>query len=257
MEEQNFEVRDMRHKEKFYVDDAYLNGYAKILGTTTSMVYFVLCRHSDKVQVAFPSYEYIADKLGISSATVKRSIKLLKEWNIIKVEKGGTNKNGQFLHNIYHLLDKKTWKKKPEVTNDPRIPWVTHDPDQGSLVHPAMGHPRPTKETHIEGITVEGIENVKTFSDMVIEIMEIFKTTINPTLDYGNKTQRSACEYLIETVGIDEVIGAAKFAVLIQNKKYAPVITSPLQLKNKYGELKSYGQKMKESKGDAKLIKIK
>ena len=136
---ETFEVRDMRHKEKFFVDDAYLNGYAKHLGTTTSMVYFVLCRHADKNQECFPSYESIGEKLGISIATVKRSIKELKEWVIISIGKR-KRAGGKFMHNTYTLTDKSTWKSKPEVISEPWSPEVKNDI--------TTGHPRPDKDTH-------------------------------------------------------------------------------------------------------------
>lgn len=105
-----FEVRDFRDKHFFIVDDVYLNGYAKMLGTNASMVYFTLCRHASKKQVAYPSQQFIANKLGISRVTVARKIKLLKEYNIIHTNKIRT-KGGRYLNTVYTLLDKKVWKK--------------------------------------------------------------------------------------------------------------------------------------------------
>jgi hypothetical protein len=72
------------------------------------------------------------------------------------------------------------------------------------------------------------------------QIFEVFYKTINPTINFANSAYRKACETLIEKIGLEKSIKAAKYAVSIQNQKYAPVITNPLQLSNKYGELQGF-----------------
>ena len=101
-----FEVRDAREKEFFFVDDAYLNGYAREVGPDASMVYFTLCRHASSEQLCYPSVELISDKTGLSRSTVLRSIKILEKHFIVKVDRI----KGQ--PNIYTLLNKRKWKKK-------------------------------------------------------------------------------------------------------------------------------------------------
>ena len=100
-----FQVRDLRRKAFFMVDDIYLNGYARHLGTTASMVYISLCRHADKEQSAFPSQKLIAEELGINERIVMYKIKLLSDWNIIRKEKS-KNSSGKWLNNTYFLVDK-------------------------------------------------------------------------------------------------------------------------------------------------------
>lgn len=107
-------VRDFRNKQFFMVDDAYLNGYARHLGVTASMIYICLCRHVDKEQVAFPSQRTIAEKLGIKWRTVMEKTKLLEKWGLIDVKKI-RNENGVWLNNTYTLLDKTEWKKIPRT----------------------------------------------------------------------------------------------------------------------------------------------
>lgn len=108
----NFKVRDFRNKGFFVLDDVYLNGYAKHLGTTASMVYISLCRHADKKQKSFPSQELIAEELGVHERTVMRKIATLKKWKLISVKKV-KNKSGKWLNNTYFLLDKSEWIKPP------------------------------------------------------------------------------------------------------------------------------------------------
>jgi DNA-binding transcriptional regulator YhcF (GntR family) len=94
------------------VDDAYLNGYAKHLGPTASMIYLSLCRHTDKNQRSYPAQKLMAEELGINERTVMRKITVLKKWNLIKVKKIRSGK-GEWLNNTYYLLDKTEWKQPP------------------------------------------------------------------------------------------------------------------------------------------------
>lgn len=66
---------------------------------------------------------------------------------------------------------------------------------------------------------------------------------INPTLNYGNKTQRSAVERLLKKLGEEKALKSAEAAVAIYGKQYAPTITTPLQLENKISELVAFYKK--------------
>jgi hypothetical protein len=103
-----FEVRDLREKF-FMVDDAYLNGWARIFGTTTSMVYILICRHVGSDQACFPTFPLMADKLSVSERQARRAVKILEFHNLIKVDRV----SGQ--PNIYWLIDKKHWRKLVRV----------------------------------------------------------------------------------------------------------------------------------------------
>lgn len=136
-----FKIRDLRQKEKFVVDDLYLDEYAKIIGTAGTLVYFSLCRYANKDQEAWPAQETIATKLGISVRSVREGLKRLKEINIIDVDRERTEK-GKWLNNIYILLDKSQWKQ-PEAARDL---WIS----QRQKTTKTRGSQRPTKETHIK-----------------------------------------------------------------------------------------------------------
>lgn len=162
------------------LDDAYLNGYAKHLGTTASMVYIALCRCADREQKAFPSQETIADNLGINPRVVMRKIKILEEWNLINKSKS-RNKTGKWLHNTYFLLDKSEWKQPPtqKVYMDKNIQ------------PPTQKVPKPPtqkvhiKETHMKDTHIKEIYKEKKFSSVdkiqesdLIEISEKYKVSL-------------------------------------------------------------------------------
>ena len=66
--------------------------------------------------------------------------------------------------------------------------------------------------------------------------------TINPAVKrmYGNKTQRKACSYLIESYGFDRVLNVIKNTLPRTNKmtaEFFPNIGTPLQLSDKWQKL--------------------
>jgi hypothetical protein len=143
---EKFEIRDLRKKDKFVIDDEYLNGYAKLCGINATGVYVSLCRHANKQQTCFPSKELLANELNISERSVYSALKKLEEWNIIKTQSQGRKDNGSFKNNIYTLLDKSLWKNKPQANNaDGTIclpPQANNDISRRHVV--------PNKETHIK-----------------------------------------------------------------------------------------------------------
>jgi hypothetical protein len=103
IENEEIEVRDLR--EKFYIiDDAYLNGYARKCGIYATGVYNVLCRHAGIDQSCFPSIGLMSDRLGISVSQVRRAIRILESWKIIKVERVSGERNR------YWLLNNSEWR---------------------------------------------------------------------------------------------------------------------------------------------------
>lgn len=110
------EIRDSRDKDWFWLDNEYLNGYAKHLGIACTVVYLSLCRHSNnKTQTCYPSMKLIAEENGISTRTVVRATAKLQEWGIIDIQKEKKS-DGTQANNVYTLTSKKTWKPKPSDT---------------------------------------------------------------------------------------------------------------------------------------------
>ena len=114
MNNKSFKVRDRRNRGWFYLDNDYLNGYAKIFGPIGTGIYLSLCRHVDGGQKCFPSEKTMADELNIGERTVRKYLKQLEAWNLIVIEKTRSDQ-GKFLHNVYWLSDKTEWKKKPSA----------------------------------------------------------------------------------------------------------------------------------------------
>lgn len=77
---------------------------------------------------------------------------------------------------------------------------------------------------------------------------------INPSLNFGNKTQREAAEKLFLQLGLEQTIEWAVYAISLAGEKYAPVINTPLKLWNKLSDL-AYFRKREDKKGN-NVLKI-
>lgn len=134
-----FKVRDLRRKDKYTVDDEYLNGYAKLCGPFGTCVYNSLCRHANKEQESWPSVDLMADQHGIHRCSVLKGIKLLKFWGIIEVTQEKDQKTKRQLNNTYWLIDKSEWKPKPATSRvdvddtDIKKPSIPQRPGAGSM----------------------------------------------------------------------------------------------------------------------------
>lgn len=114
-----------------------------------------------------------------------------------------------------------------------------------------------TIKKELEGIEVKKEEsNTELIASAIapaeiISVFEVFKVLAAPA--YGNKTQRSAVEELIKAYGLEKTLNAATYAVLVQNEKYAPIITNPYQLKTKFGELVAFKSRQ-DKNGNKSLV---
>ncbi len=103
-----FKVRDTRVKEKFVVDDVYLNGYAKFFTPATTLVYLSFCRRANDVQMSWPSEKRLAFDTGLSERQVRYSITALEDYRLIYRERvRGSGK--KWHHTEYTLVDKSYW----------------------------------------------------------------------------------------------------------------------------------------------------
>ena len=108
--------------------------------------------------------------------------------------------------------------------------------------------PGKRKETILEGYTEdEGI--AAPCAAGIVSVFEAFqKSGLNPHINYGNKTQREAAAFLIKTYTLEKVLGGIAYAAQIAGQPYAPVITTPLEMKEKIGKLVAHSKRGGESK---------
>lgn len=60
---------------------------------------------------------------------------------------------------------------------------------------------------------------------------------------YGNKTQRAACDFLIEEYGLEEVLKRIPYLIQTNKIQYFPTITTPVHLRDKWVQLQDAVQR--------------
>ena len=208
-----------------------------ILGSEFQIVLFVIRKtygyQKKEDRISLTQFEKWT---GLSRATVNKGLKNLVLRNILVKTAIPTYKFNK---------DWETWVVKP-------VKLVKHIDPTGIDRLTKTGIDRYTHKRKKESNTKE-IAVAHATAD-INPIISIFEKSINPTINYGNTTQRKAIETLISKVGLEKTIAAAKYAISIQAEKYAPVITTPTQLLNKYGELQGYYAKQKKSIKQGKTL---
>jgi hypothetical protein len=237
-------IRDLRRKEKFVIDDEYLNGYARLCGWNATLVYMSICRHADKDQYSFPSIRKMAQQHSVSEKSIERGIKALEDWNIVKVVKKERSQSGTCLCNGYYLLDKAEWKKKPTDCESDGDSQQTVSPSPTDSQSPDQQTVSRTKDTHREGNTYKETHPAEQSSAMIVSVIDAFKD-VNPSYQkwYPNKTQRAAASHLISIHGLERVLKVVAFLPKSNTMPYFPTITTPSQLEDKWAALEAAAER--------------
>ena len=243
-------IVDRRVKEKFLMDDAYLNGWARKCGWKATLVYLALCRHASKDQECFPSVKLMQEELDVSRDTVIRGLQSLEDHGIISIEKR-RGVGGTWISNVYVLHDKSVW--------NPRWHQVAHsdvviNPNQvAHSVHPSrsqllsqVAH-SDTKETQLEGNTLKETHSAAqgaagdAIGVQVNELLELFRP-VNPTVNrlFANRTQRKALERLLVQFGESKLRNVIATLSTAAADRYGPTITTPVELEAKLGQLAAF-----------------
>ena len=185
-------------------------------------------KKEDKISL---SQFYLLTKM--SKGSICRSLLKLAEMNLIINKKVNDN-----ITSYRFNKDFDTWKP---LTKKITINKKVNDHSQKSkspLTKKRHTIDTLTKDT----ITIENTELKLGDKTNVKNLLDIFYK-FNPGMNFGNTTERKACEWLIEKYGEEKAINTAAYAISIQAEKYAPKITTPYLLKTKLGDLLAYYKK--------------
>jgi len=236
-------IIDKRIKEKFMMDDAYLNGQAKICGWQATLVYTSLCRHASASQESFPSIKLMSEELKVDRKTIIKGLRSLEKHSVIAIRKSRT-KGGKWLNNTYVLLDKSGWIKTEifSQVDDKDMVKSSSVVDDIHLAKSLSSHSqvdaKDTKETQLKETHNKETQLAATPPQAINNLLEFFKNTVNPHLNLGNKTERKACADLIEAYGLEKTQEA--LLVVLEQKQinpYLPVVTTPWHLWTKWAQI--------------------
>lgn len=241
--EKKFKIRDLRKKDQYKIDDAYLNGYARLCGIYATAVYNSLSRHANfYTQESFPSIEKISEQHNISKPSVIKGIKELEKWGIVKIIKEKDEKTKRQLTNVYILADKTEWIEKPTRVND-----IDSEKPSKPQIKSRVNH-IDCKDTKVKDNKVfsNGAAVAGKYINDLIKLFEL----VNPTYErlYEKKSERQSLERLIKKFGGEKVKNMIEILPSIINKPYAPKIITPFQLEKDLGKLIAFYNQEKSRK---------
>jgi len=141
----NIKIRDKRNRGWFWLDNEYLNGYARYFGPSGTAIYLSLCRHANANQECFPAQELIAKENGITGRTVRKYIKIFSDCKMIVIER--ERMGGKWKNNVYTLADKNEWVKPEEIVScGAHQRKITTSPEENNDTN--QRKPFPTKNTN-------------------------------------------------------------------------------------------------------------
>ena len=124
--------------------------------------------------------------------------------------------------------------------------WIVHKRVHGTQKGTTASTQKGTKSSTQKGTYKRKKENLqKKYSDVpsqdIVSVIDSFKeVNANYTNFFKNTTQRQASSDLIKQHGTEQVLKVVTFLPKIIGQPYAPKITTPLQLRDRYAELQAF-----------------
>lgn len=221
---------------------AYQPVYAKITGSITSGILLsqiVYWWGAMKEQEFYKTDDEWCEELSMGFYELRGAKKKLQELKLITIRRAGVPAK------TYYELDyDKLITLITRLGKNPKL-------DCGKTTNKSEEKPQTitiytenTTENTTESLCKE--EPCEDKND-INSLLKIFYDTINPTLNFGNKTERKALQEMVDKFGYEKVKNSIEYAISVQGDRFAPVITSPCELKRKMGQLVVYNKKEKVS----------
>lgn len=107
--------------------------------------------------------------------------------------------------------------------------------------------PTIDKKDTIQKITSkQGLLDKSNMQNLIPEVIKLFESVDGKNKNYyGNKTQREACQFLLDEYGFDEIIKRIEVLPKSNTMQYFPTITTPCQLRDKWVQLDNAVARMK------------
>ena len=167
----------------------------------------------------------LAEKSGIPAGSIPRYLEILKNLEMLNIKP-----NNKF--SLITIIKYSDYQDKVNNLNSkPNI-------QRTSSEHPVNTNNNVNNVNNVNN-------NTSAEPNTTNQLFKIFYETINPNINYAHKGNRNDAKWLIDKYGLEKTINAAKYAISVQGKQYAPTITTPSQLKNKMSELRIYAEKQK------------
>ena len=212
-------------------------------------LYWIMLRFAGENGRCFASKKTMRKMMGVGKTSFEKSLNYLldKKWIKLDGKTETKTRGGYQAVNSYRIVD--IWKLNVDFYENKGGSETAPLETKGGLKQPKGGSETAPNNNHINNNHIIYSEQ----SSQIKEVMDIFYK-INPTLNWGNKTIRKSCQDLIKRFGLEGTIKMAKMIVEIQGQPYAPVATTPYQMKEKLAQFKIYFDKEKNKKNEFKIL---
>lgn len=203
------------------------------------IVFMWLCSYADEEGVCFPSRSKLAKDCNVTVDTIDRKVKYLADEGLVKKT---TRKDGEVnKSNLYQIL----------LVEDEG---VAVQEGQGSLTKDTRGSLTNTTLTQSIKNSIQLTPGDVPSQD-IVSIIDLWKP-LNHNYDswYSNNTQRGAVSFLLGKYGYDKVSTMVTQLPDIVSRKFAPKITTPLELKRDLSKLVLFINQERQSKSKRRIV---
>tara|TARA_Y100000310_G_scaffold336114_1_gene419829 strand:- start:324 stop:1004 length:681 start_codon:yes stop_codon:yes gene_type:complete len=220
-----------QHEGFYYIIPATL---AEEGNLTKAILYGVITSLVNKTGYCYASNLFLAQKMGRKNVgIISANLTELVEDKWIKITGREVGKRRITL-----------WKKPSPLKKQSTPPKIQSVPSENPKGKPSEN----SEHSNISNSTISKVLQADACEHQnIVKVFNTFKQ-INPTINYGHRTNRKACLDLIKKYGLEKTIATCEYAMSIQGERYAPLITTPYQLISKLGELMIYYKKSNSTK---------
>lgn len=204
----------------------YLQGHKGNL----QALFMWICKYADKDGRCFPSRKQLSKDLLVTKQTIDTYISKLCDLGLI--EKTSRFRDGRQTTNLYQILIKDSESgQKNNTGGDEKSNHIPDKKDARDITKPSKEVNPPNKETSQKEVSEEVLVNkiIKLFKDVNPSYLKFFR----------NKTQREAIKELIRIHGIEQIERVINILPKTNSIQYLPVITTPIQLFDKWASLEA------------------
>lgn len=178
----------------------------------------------------YATNEWIMNELSCSETTVSNAVKELEKLGEISIKRNG---NSRVITRRLKNPDPSQLVPRPKSTGVSDPSQLVHNSDTNSDNIILITQDKPVRKFNPKG------------ADIIKALEEIDKKN---SKYYVNTAQRQACDFLIETYGLERVLAVIGGLKITNTIPYFPVITTPIQLRDRWTELESKATKYKLQK---------
>lgn len=165
------------------------------------------------------------EETGIPKPHITRTLKSLREKGIVTKE----------AKKVTIVKNYKVWKVEWRVTSSGNKVTST-----GNKKLPPQVPTKASKTNIQKQLADKSLQTKKSMKNLIPDVIKLFEAVDpkNKTY-YGNKTQRAACEFLLNEYGLEEIAKRTEVLPKTNGIQFFPNITTPCQLRDKWVQLEN------------------